>query len=106
MYSIRIVGLISVLAGAVSSQAQQLTTVTTTPAEVKPTVTDLPVSGNRVTDVQEVHIHLRRNSHPIQLLLPLACRDSVIDENNELNVQRLSPADHDLAVNQPIIDPM
>ena len=62
--------------------------------------------GNRVTDVQEVHIHLRRNSHPIQLLLPLACRDSVIDENNELNVQRLSPADHDLAMNQPIIDPM
>ena len=54
MYSIRIVGLISILVGAVSSQAQQLTTVTATPAEVKPTVTDLPVSGNRVTDV-----HLR-----------------------------------------------
>ncbi len=54
MYSIRIVGLISILVGAVSSQAQQLTTVTTTPADVKPAVSDLPVSGNRVTDV-----HLR-----------------------------------------------
>lgn len=54
MYSIRIVGLISVLAGAVSSQAQQFTTVTTTPAEVKPAVTDLPVSGSSVTD-----LHLR-----------------------------------------------
>jgi hypothetical protein len=54
MYSIWIVGLISVLAGASLSQAQQLKTVTTTPAEVKPAVTDLPVSGNSVTD-----LHLR-----------------------------------------------
>jgi hypothetical protein len=54
MYSIWIVGLINVLAGASLSQAQQLTTVTATPAEVKPTVTDLPVSGNSVTD-----LHLR-----------------------------------------------
>jgi hypothetical protein len=54
MYSIRMIGLISVLAGVVLSQAQQLTTVTATPAEVKPAVTDLPVSGNRVTD-----LHLR-----------------------------------------------
>jgi hypothetical protein len=54
MYSIRIVGLISILVVAVSSEAQQLTTVTTTPAEVKPAVTDLPVSGNSVTD-----LHLR-----------------------------------------------
>src|SRR5260370_19720814 len=54
MYSIRMIGLISVLAGVVLSQAQQLTTVTATPAEVKPAVTDLRVSGNRVTD-----LHLR-----------------------------------------------
>jgi hypothetical protein len=54
MYSIRLVGLISVLAGAVLSHAQQLTTVATTPAEVKPAVTDLPVSGSSVTD-----LHLR-----------------------------------------------
>ena len=51
MYSIRIIGLISVLAGAVLTKAQQLTTVTATPGEVKPAVTDLPVSGNSVTDL-------------------------------------------------------
>jgi len=50
MYSIRKLGLISVLACAVLSQAQQLTTVTATPAEVKPAVTDLPVSGNTICE--------------------------------------------------------
>jgi hypothetical protein len=54
MYSIRTIGLISILAGAVLSQSQQLTTVTATPADVKPAVTELPVSGNSVTD-----LHLR-----------------------------------------------
>ena len=54
MYSIRTIGLLSILAAAVLSQAQQLTTVTGTPADVKPAVTDLPVSGNSVTD-----LHLR-----------------------------------------------
>jgi hypothetical protein len=54
MYSIRIIGLISVLAGGVLSQAQQLKTVTATPADVKPTVSDLSISGHSVTD-----LHLR-----------------------------------------------
>jgi hypothetical protein len=54
MNSIWLVGLISVLAGASLSQAQQITTVTATSAEVKPEVTNLPVSGNSVTD-----LHLR-----------------------------------------------
>src|SRR5277367_6938002 len=54
MCSIRTIGLISFLAGAVLSQAQQSTTIMATPADVKPTVSDLPVSGNSVTD-----LHLR-----------------------------------------------
>jgi hypothetical protein len=54
MYSMRIIGFISVLTGAVLSQAQQLTSVTTNRAEVKPAVTDLPVSSSSVTD-----LHLR-----------------------------------------------
>src|ERR1700761_4787725 len=54
MYPIRMVGFISVFTGAVLSQAQQLTTVTTTPADVRPAVTDLPVSSNSITD-----LHLR-----------------------------------------------
>jgi hypothetical protein len=41
MYSIRTIGFISVLAGAVLSQAQQLTTATATPGDLKPTVSDL-----------------------------------------------------------------
>jgi hypothetical protein len=54
MYSIRIIGLISVLAGGVLSQAQQLRTATATPADVKPAVSDLSISGHSVTD-----LHLR-----------------------------------------------
>lgn len=54
MYSIRMMGLISVLAGGVLSQAQQLKTVTATPADVKPTVSNLSISGHSVTD-----LHLR-----------------------------------------------
>ena len=54
MYSIRTIGLISVLAGAGLSQAQQFSTITATPGDVRPTVTNLPVSGNSVAD-----LHLR-----------------------------------------------
>jgi hypothetical protein len=54
MYSIRIISLISVLAGGVLNQAQQLKTVTGTPVDVKPTVSDLSISGHSVTD-----LHLR-----------------------------------------------
>jgi hypothetical protein len=54
MYSMRMIGFISVLTGAALSQAQQPTSVTTTRAEVKPAVTDLPVSSSSVTD-----LHLR-----------------------------------------------
>src|SRR5277367_4293587 len=54
MCSIRTIGLISFLAGAVLSQAQQSTTIMATPADVKPTVSNLSISGNIVTD-----LHLR-----------------------------------------------
>src|SRR5277367_3918162 len=54
MCSIRTIGLISFLAGAVLSQAQQSTTIMATPADVKPTVSNLSISGNSVTD-----LHLR-----------------------------------------------
>ena len=54
MYSIRMIVLISVLAGGVLNQAQQLKTVTATAADVKPTVSDLSISSHSVTD-----LHLR-----------------------------------------------
>jgi len=52
MYSIRMIGLISVLVGAILSQAQQLTTVTTTSGDGKPTVSDLSISSHSVTDLR------------------------------------------------------
>jgi hypothetical protein len=55
MYSIRTIGLIGVLASVVAlAQAQQLATVTASSSEVKPTVSNLQVSVNTVTD-----LHLR-----------------------------------------------
>jgi hypothetical protein len=51
---IRTIGLLSIITGAALTHAQQLTTVPATPAEVKPAISNLPVSGNSVTDV-----HLR-----------------------------------------------
>src|SRR5690348_7257823 len=60
--------------------------------------------GNRLRDVEEIHIHLRRHTHPIELLLPLTGSNFIIDEDDEANIQRLSPADHDLSMNQAIVD--
>jgi len=54
MDSIRMIGLISILAVAALGDAQQRPAVTATPIEVKPVISDLPVSGNSVTD-----LHLR-----------------------------------------------
>jgi hypothetical protein len=53
MYSIRIIGLISVLAGGVLNQAQQLKTVTATPADLEPTVSDLFPARNVSKEAME-----------------------------------------------------
>ena len=52
----------------------------------------------------KVDVHLRRHAHAIELLLPVARRDLVVDEHDEADVERLSPADDDLSVNQPVVD--
>ena len=44
-------GLISDIAGVVQSKTQQIATVTNSQPDVKPAVTDLPVSGGSVTDL-------------------------------------------------------
>jgi len=54
MYSIRMIGLIGVFAGAGLIQAQQITSVPATPTEAKPEVSDLSISADGVTD-----LHLR-----------------------------------------------
>src|SRR6185503_11181289 len=62
-------------------------------------------TGHRIHGV-EVHLHLRRGPHAIQLLLPLAARDFVVHEHDEADVEWLPPPDHDLAMNQAIVDPV
>src|SRR5512141_1147391 len=52
----------------------------------------------------EVHLHLGRDSHPIQLLFPVAARHGVVDEHDELDIERLSPTHDDLSVDQTIVD--
>src|SRR4051812_29627700 len=57
-------------------------------------------------DIGEVDVHLRRNGHAVQLLLPVTRSDDVVDENEKASVERLAPADNNLSVNQPIVDPV
>jgi hypothetical protein len=52
----------------------------------------------------EVHVHLGRHPHAIELLLPLAARHFVIHEDDEREVKRLSPSHDDLTVNEPVVD--
>src|SRR5947207_13929052 len=59
---------------------------------------------NSGRDVGKPQLHLRRNSHAIQILLPVAARYFVVDHHNEPYVERLSPTDDNLPVNQSVID--
>src|SRR5678816_2997231 len=52
----------------------------------------------------EMHVHLGRHTHAIQLLFPFAARDLIVHENDEREAERLSPSDDDLAMNEPIVD--
>src|SRR5688572_3103220 len=56
-----------------------------------------------ILDGVEIDVHLRRRPHAIQLLLPIAARHLIIHEDDEADVERLAPADHDLSVNEPIV---
>src|SRR5689334_20210264 len=60
--------------------------------------------GDRVRGRVKIDLHLRRYTHAIQLLLPIARRDSVVDEDDEPDVERLSPSDDDLPVNESVVD--
>src|SRR6267142_63388 len=55
-------------------------------------------------DGREYHFDLRRHTHPVEILLPVAAADLVIDEHDERDVERLSPANHDLPMDQAVID--
>src|SRR2546423_247603 len=49
-------------------------------------------------------LHLGRHGHPIELFLPVARGDEIIDQNQKSNVQRLAPTDNDLSVNEAVVD--
>src|SRR5687768_13438566 len=58
----------------------------------------------RIVRRREVDVHVGRDAHAIQLLLPLAARHLVIDEGDEPQIERLSPSHDDLTVNQAVVD--
>src|SRR5258708_30462825 len=66
-----------------------------------------PVPWNRRYCVHrrvEEHLHARGHAHPVQLLLPIARRHRIVDEDDESDVLWLSPSDHDLTVDESIVD--
>src|SRR3982750_3105092 len=62
--------------------------------------------GRRLGGGVEAEVHLGGHAHPIELTLPITRCDGIVDEHDEPDVERLPPADHDLAVNQAVIDPV
>jgi hypothetical protein len=52
----------------------------------------------------KVHVHLGRDAHAIQLLLPFTSRYLVVYEGNESEIERLSPPHDDLSMNQAVVD--
>src|SRR4051812_30552820 len=43
--------------------------------------------------------------HTVQLLFPLAGRDLIVHQNDEINAQGSAPPDHHLPVDEPVVDP-
>ncbi len=61
--------------------------------------------GGRLLHGSEIDVHFWRYAHAIELLLPLAGGHLVIDQRNEAELHRLSPANDDLPVDQAVVDP-
>src|SRR6185295_2890994 len=64
----------------------------------------LLVVASCIGHVRENQLHLGRHAHAIEILLPVAARDVVVNKNNEIGIEWLTPADNYLSVNQPVID--
>src|SRR2546423_7940824 len=58
----------------------------------------------RLLDRRENHLDLRRHTHAIEVLLPIAIADLVIDEHDERHMERLPPSYDDLTMDQAVID--
>ena len=68
------------------------------------TLLELGEMRGGIRDGVELHGHLRGDAHAVELLLPFAGGDLVIDQHEEAEFERLSPSDHDLPVNESIVD--
>src|SRR5690349_11242876 len=64
------------------------------------------VVADATGNIVEYHLHLRRHRHSIEIFLPVAAGNQVVDEHDEANVERLAPADDDLTVDQAVVDPV
>src|SRR5437660_410426 len=61
-------------------------------------------SGHRICHKRPCDHDLWQHTQPVEVLLPVATADLVIDEHDERDVERLAPADYDLPVDQAVID--
>src|SRR5207245_8904823 len=52
----------------------------------------------------EYDLDVRRDAHAVEVLLPRAVAYGVVHEHDEPQVERLAPADHDLPVNETVVD--
>src|SRR2546430_4438069 len=52
----------------------------------------------------EYDLDVRRDTHAVEVLLPRAVAYGVVHEHDEPQVERLAPADHDLPVNETVVD--
>jgi hypothetical protein len=59
--------------------------------------------GHRFGQAGEAELDLGRDGHAVEVLLPAAGGDAVIDQGDELDTQRPSPSDHDLPMDQAVV---
>src|SRR5437879_13367363 len=61
-------------------------------------------SARRLRHRGEYDLDVRRDAHAVEVLLPRAVAYGVVHEHDEPQVERLAPADHDLPVNETVVD--
>jgi len=56
-------------------------------------------------DGRKYHLDLRRHTHPVEILLPVAAPHFVIHEDDEGAIEGLAPSHDHLAVDETVVDP-
>jgi hypothetical protein len=67
----------------------------------------LPVGHSRggIGHRHKTNLDIGGYRHPIKLLLPVAGGDLVVHQDDQIDSHRPAPADHHLAVDQPVVHP-